>query len=244
MPKPPINYAEQLNQPETAPELSDDGLSALANLFGPNVPGVFGGIQVVPDGKDVIIGGLRLSMVGLQIQGDLNETQWYSLFEGISKVKRAYQWMRGDWLVYGLDRQYGKVEEQYNALSLKMGLSIKTLENIYTICSKIEISRRRENLTFAHHAEVVALDADEQDYWLAKAEAQEWSAKTLRRALQGKPLVITSPTPFINKTHRKGINKVANRMERGKATAADIQWMRDLLDSVESALLAKKAQKK
>ena len=40
--------------------------------------------------------------------------------------------------------------------------------------------RRRDSLSFGHHAEVAALPEAEQDYWLRKAEQLGWPVKRLR----------------------------------------------------------------
>ena len=50
------------------------------------------------------------------------------------------------------------------------------------VAHKFEISRRRENLSFSHHAEVTALEPAEQDDWLDRAEAEKWA-----RRLPGRP---------------------------------------------------------
>jgi hypothetical protein len=36
------------------------------------------------------------------------------------------------------------------------------------------MSRRRDTLSFGHHAEVATLSEPEQDYWLRKAEEHRW----------------------------------------------------------------------
>lgn len=42
------------------------------------------------------------------------------------------------------------------------------------------MSRRRDRLSFGHHAEVTALSEPEQDFWLRKAEKLTWTVKQLR----------------------------------------------------------------
>lgn len=46
------------------------------------------------------------------------------------------------------------------------------------------MSRRRDTLSFTHHAEVAALAEPEQDFWLRKAEEHKWSVKRLRREVK------------------------------------------------------------
>jgi hypothetical protein len=46
------------------------------------------------------------------------------------------------------------------------------------------LSRRRDKLSFGHHAEVAALSDPEQNYWLRKAEEESWSRNRLRREVR------------------------------------------------------------
>jgi hypothetical protein len=46
------------------------------------------------------------------------------------------------------------------------------------------MSRRRDTLSFGHHAEVAAIAEPEQDYWLRKAEKHHWPVKRLRREVR------------------------------------------------------------
>lgn len=186
-------------------------------------------------GEVVIAGSLRLSMTGLQIDGEIDQEQWFSLFNGISSVKRAFQWMRGDWLVYGIKREYGETEAQFNRIALVTGLNSGTLQNIYAVCSNVEIPQRHGNLTFWMHGEVKGLTPDEQTYWLDKAEANKWSVRELRAAIQNKPLPSASPALPMGKAYVKRVNRIAGKLKKGKKLAADeIQWLRTLLDSQET----------
>lgn len=48
------------------------------------------------------------------------------------------------------------------------------------MASKIEKSRRRDNLSFSHHQVVTPLEPDRQDYWLSQAEKGNWTRSELR----------------------------------------------------------------
>ena len=54
------------------------------------------------------------------------------------------------------------------------------LMNIAYTARQVEISRRRENLPFSHHAEVACLKPEQQEVVLAKAEAEEMSRQEVR----------------------------------------------------------------
>src|SRR5258708_26274416 len=49
------------------------------------------------------------------------------------------------------------------------------------------MSRRRDRLSFQHHAEVAALTRDEQELWLDRAQAFSWSKAELRHRVRPQP---------------------------------------------------------
>ncbi len=49
------------------------------------------------------------------------------------------------------------------------------------VCRRIEPSRRREVLSWSHHREVAALEPEDADALLDKAEAEGWTRQELRR---------------------------------------------------------------
>ena len=96
-----------------------------------------------------------------------------------------------DWLNYG-EREYG---ETYSQAFEATDYDYQTLRNAAWVSSSIEPSRRREVLSWSHHAEVAALEQDEQDYWLDTAENQSLGKRELRAAIKGSKLAaLPSPT--------------------------------------------------
>jgi N6-adenosine-specific RNA methylase IME4 len=53
----------------------------------------------------------------------------------------------------------------------------------------VELSRRRDNLSWSHHQEVAKLDAADQDAWLDRTALEAWTQKELRRQLRAGPSV-------------------------------------------------------
>jgi hypothetical protein len=76
----------------------------------------------------------------------------------LGEIGRACQWWIGDWLNYG-ERAYG---EKYAQGMAATGYELQTLTNMAWVAARVEISRRREILSWSHHAEVAALESDEQ----------------------------------------------------------------------------------
>jgi hypothetical protein len=52
------------------------------------------------------------------------------------------------------------------------------------VASRFEISRRRENLSWSHHAELAAYEPVQQERWLDHAESNRLSVLALRQALR------------------------------------------------------------
>lgn len=131
-------------------------------------------------GKLATIESLNWSMTGVTIDRELTEDEWLGIVQDIRKIKRAYLWMLADLLVYAIERGYGDTHGKYEKVSELTGYTAESLQNYASVARGITISRRRENLSFSHHTEVVPLTADEQVYWLEQAAVNRWSAKRLR----------------------------------------------------------------
>lgn len=64
------------------------------------------------------------------------------------------------------------------------GSGTRTLRNYAMVARRFDVSRRRDTLTFQHHAEVCALADDDQDFWLDIAAEHHWSKADLRRRVR------------------------------------------------------------
>jgi len=105
---------------------------------------------------------------------------WLGVGAQLAAVASASAWCLGDWLAYG-QAAYGG---QYREAVARTGLDYQTLRNYAWVAGRFELSRRRDTLSFGHHAEVAALPAPEQDFWLRKAEQFGWSVRRLRREVR------------------------------------------------------------
>lgn len=105
---------------------------------------------------------------------------WVAAGRRIGEYGRVSNWWVGDWINYG-NARWG---EKYAEAARITGFDPKTLRNIASVVSRFDLSRRRDNLDFTHHAEVAALDRDQQDEWLDRAVALKLSTVDLRQALK------------------------------------------------------------
>jgi hypothetical protein len=111
---------------------------------------------------------------------DLDVREWVVAGQRLGAMNRCSQWWLGDWIRYGTSR-WG---EKYKEAARITGYDVQTLRNIAYVAGQIEISRRRDNLTWSHHAEVCALEAVEQERWLDLAAEQRMSVADLRIELR------------------------------------------------------------
>jgi hypothetical protein len=63
-------------------------------------------------------------------------------------------------------------------------LDYQTLRNYAVVARRFDLSRRRDTLSFQHHAQVCALRDDDQEYWLESAAVNRWSRQELRRKMR------------------------------------------------------------
>ncbi len=131
-----------------------------------------------------------LSFVGTQAKAqksgmifpeNLSERSWERIGTSLRELVNSSAWWLADWLIYG-ETTYGW--RRYKEAIERTGLDYQTLRNYAWVGRRFEHHRRRDSLSFAHHAEVTRLSPPEQDYWLRKAEQQRWSRNELRKAVR------------------------------------------------------------
>ena len=106
--------------------------------------------------------------------------RWKALGARIAFYSDASRWWLGDWLTFG-QVKYGQRYKEGIELT---GLEYQTLRNYAVVARRFELSRRRDNVSFQHHAEVCALPDDDQEFWLDLAGENRWSRAELRRRLR------------------------------------------------------------
>jgi hypothetical protein len=91
------------------------------------------------------------------------------------------------------ERKYG--EKYSQAVEENVG-SYGSLRNAVYVSERFDLSRRRDNLSWSHHAEVAALDPHEQNDWLDRAErrAGEMLA-AMPKNEGGRPVTTNTPLP-------------------------------------------------
>ncbi|HXE44522.1 MAG TPA: hypothetical protein VN635_04930 [Conexibacter sp.] len=111
---------------------------------------------------------------------ELDLAVWLELGQRFGRLGRGVGWWIGDWLLYG-NARYG---EKYQRAAKVTGYDPQSLMNMVYVASRFEISRRREKLSWSHHAELAALPVEDQERWLDRAQELTLSVRCMRDELR------------------------------------------------------------
>jgi hypothetical protein len=122
----------------------------------------------------------RTTATSLDLGEAVPVDEWIRIGRQISRLSCASCWWLGDWLLYG-QRRY---RDRYRSAMEQSGLDYQTLRNYAWVADAVAVSRRRQTLSFGHHADLAALYEADQEIWLARAERHNWTRAALRRELR------------------------------------------------------------
>jgi len=118
--------------------------------------------------------------------------QWKDEVVGSETRRRSDPWWRGDLYNQGVAWYGEDVASSIFDPDDWGEQSLKTFQNNASVCDRIDTSRRRERLSFSHHAEVAYLEPEQfedpprttteslQDYYLEIAVENKFSIRQLR----------------------------------------------------------------
>lgn len=134
-------------------------------------------VEVASVVDQLAIPGVELGPVSLRVTDpELTYETFAQIVRASSHIHSAAKFWLGDALNFG-ERVYG---ERYAQAIDATGLPYQYLANVASICGKVAVSRRRENLSFSHHSEVARLEPREQIEWLGAAVTNDWTVEELR----------------------------------------------------------------
>ena len=143
-------------------------------------------------------GPVRLDRSGLRFSRVVSFQKWELIGRQLLAISDSSTWWIADWLVYG----ESTFQERYPEAIRQTSLNYQTLRNYVWVARRFDPDRRREALSFGHHAEVAALDESEQDYWLRRAEELQWSRNQLRREIRASHVERHgTPPPTVHNGH-------------------------------------------
>jgi hypothetical protein len=138
------------------------------------------GVPVVEGAPLAESNRLKLPRAGIEFPRKISLERWLAIGRQLSTVVTSSAWCLGDWMIYGENNFTGRYREAIERTSL----DYKTLRNYAWVARRFPRARRREDLSFAHHAEVASMPQPEQDFWLRKSESLGWSRNKLRHEVR------------------------------------------------------------
>ena len=111
---------------------------------------------------------------------ELTVADWACQGRWLGALGRGSGWWLGDWVRYG-NARYG---DRYRPAARVTGYDVQSLRNMAYVAGRFDVHRRRDGLSFSHHAELAGLPAEEQDLWLDRAEVGALSVGSLRSELR------------------------------------------------------------
>lgn len=181
-------------------------------------------------------GQVMVTRVGLELPSGLDFRSWEQAGAKIARIADSSAWCLGDWLLYGQDRY----TDRYRQTIAAVGLDYQTLRNYAWVARRFELARRREQLSFQHHAEVAALTQQEQDDWLDLAEQGTWSRNELRRRVRNSRQPAGRELPGVALPRlNPPTERVARWREAAELTSQDLEdWIIATLDDGASQALS------
>lgn len=126
---------------------------------------------------------------------DLSREEWEKVGLRLGGRSRSTSWWVGDWVRFGQHRYPG---DTYGFASRVTGYDEKTLRNFAYVAGRYDQRRRRETLTWSHHAELARLEADDQDRWLNEAERRRLTVVALRERVRHEQRAAAAAAASIN----------------------------------------------
>jgi hypothetical protein len=157
---------------------------------------------------------------------------WRNLGRQIFVIADSSGWWLGDWLIYG----QAAYPNRYKHAIAETSLDYQTLRNYAWVARRFTPDRRRERLSFQHHAEVASLPVPEQDQWLTRADHHGWSRNQLRRQIHSSR---SGADPTQEALHIQ-MSIVADQKQRWQDAAERAEkdllgWMVSILDHAATA---------
>jgi hypothetical protein len=130
----------------------------------------------------------RVDSLTWKLPDHLSKDDWIEAGIVLARIDAGVMWWIGDYWIYG-EKKYGDRKAIVDDPNWR-GPSFQTCANAALVCRAFETSRRREVLSFGHHAEVAALNVKEAERLLDWAQAtnpttgKPRSTKELRREVR------------------------------------------------------------
>jgi hypothetical protein len=146
-------------------------------------------MQIQVKQNDLTYGSFTLTPTGMTTVGMPSFEEWLKCGDFIQRTNRSVHFWIGDWLNFG-EGAYG---ETYTQAMDDTKFAYQTLKDDKWVASRIEKSRRRDNLSFSHHKEIADLEPEEQEQMLDMAEKNHLKSAEFRKAVRHYKLKLDVP---------------------------------------------------
>lgn len=168
-------------------------------------------------------------LVGLDLPDDLPQERFVEVLRSLGAISRGHQWWIGDALCYA-ESHYGD-EGTFQAAE-ELGLEPHTLTNYRWVASSVDRKRRREQLSWSHHAEVARLGPKAQGEVLDRAIAEAWTVRQLREHValvypqSQPPLFGDDDGDQARVSENRRLESIERRFEAdGQVDPDDVRWL-------------------
>ena len=135
-------------------------------------------LAVKDERASINFGPFVLTRTGLRAIRKPTTEEYLVLGKQLVEIERMYQWCIGDYLLM-FEHDKGQMYTQALDASIE-----KTWKNYVYVAKHVVESRRRDSLSWTHHAEVAHLHPQIQDGLLEKAVSHGWSTRDLRKMVR------------------------------------------------------------
>lgn len=118
--------------------------------------------------------------------------EWKAIGLGLASARHRTYWQIGDWWAYR-DRfqEYKRLKRVAAEVIAQLGISMKTLQNLASICRAYPLSERVDGLSLKAHEVALALKPEERRAFLVEAQRRGWTIRKMveevRRRTRGEP---------------------------------------------------------
>lgn len=139
-------------------------------------------LAVVPEVSPVaeLRGVVATSRVGIELDENIRFNDWRDVLEASLQGADGWQWFVADCVAFGLKKLRDDRSWSIYSTLIDSTYERKTLRNMGVVARAVKRPARRDILSFAHHAEVASLSAEEQRAWLDDAISHNWTRNELR----------------------------------------------------------------
>ena len=124
--------------------------------------------------------GIDITETGWQPARHLTFPEWRNAGDQLLRVGRAWQWWVGDWILYGEQHH----QDRYADALEQTGYEYSTISHVISVARRVDSTRRREELSWSHHAEVAPLPPDQQTEYLQRAVTEGLTLARFRAVLR------------------------------------------------------------